>query len=81
MKFFIVVGVNGDETEKLVVVPVVNNVLKVEVDTVIVDDEIEGLEEGDWEGLVTEVLVTILEFVIVVGKLVDDCVIVSVNRG
>lgn len=74
-------GVNGDETEKLVVVPVVNNVLKVEVDTVIVDDEIEGLEEGDWEGLVTEVLVTILEFVIVVGKLVDDCVIVSVNRG
>lgn len=81
MKFFIVGGVNGDETEKLVVVPVVNNVLKVEVDTVIVDDEIEGLEEGDWEGLVTEVLVTILEFVIVVGKLVDDCVIVSVNRG
>ena len=74
-------GVNGDETEKLVVVPVVNNVLKVEVDTDIVDDEIEGLEEGDWEGLVTEVLVTILEFVIVVGKLVDDCVIVSVNRG
>ena len=74
-------GVNGDETEKLVVVPVVNNVLKVEVDTVIVDDEIEGLEEGDWEGLVTEDLVTILEFVIVVGKLVDDCVIVSVNRG
>ena len=74
-------GVNGDETEKLVVVPVVNNVLKVEVDTVIVDDEIEGLEEGDWEGLVTEVLVTILEFVIVVGKLVDDCLIVSVNRG
>ena len=74
-------GVNGDETEKLDVVPVVNNVLKVEVDTVIVDDEIEGLEEGDWEGLVTEVLVTILEFVIVVGKLVDDCVIVSVNRG
>ena len=74
-------GVNGDETEKLVVVPVVNNVLKVEVDTVIVDDELEGLEEGDWEGLVTEVLVTILEFVIVVGKLVDDCVIVSVNRG
>ena len=74
-------GVNGDETEKLVVVPVVNTVLKVEVDTVIVDDEIEGLEEGDWEGLVTEVLVTILEFVIVVGKLVDDCVIVSVNRG
>ena len=74
-------GVNGDETEKLVVVPVVNNVLKVEVDTVIVDDEIEGLEEGDWEGLVTEVLVTILEFVIVVGKLVDDCVIVSVDRG
>ena len=49
MKFFIVGGVNGDETEKLVVVPVVNNVLKVEVDTVIVDDEIEGLEEGDWE--------------------------------
>ena len=81
MKFFIVGGVNGDETEKLVVVPVVNNVLKVEVDTVIVDDEIEGLEEGDWEGLVTEVLVTILEFVIVVGKLVDDCVIVSVDRG
>ena len=81
MKFFIVGGVNGDETEKLVVVPVVNNVLKVEVDTVIVDDEIEGLEEGDWEGLVTEVLVTILEFVNVVGKLVDDCVIVSVNRG
>ena len=74
-------GVNGDETEKLVVVPVVNNVLKVEVDTVIVDDEIEGLEEGDWEGLVTEVLVTIPEFVIVVGKLVDDCVIVSVDRG
>jgi len=81
VKFFIVGGVNGDETEKLVVVPVVNNVLKVEVDTVIVDDEIEGLEEGDWEGLVTEVLVIILEFVIVVGKLVDDCVIVSVNRG
>ena len=81
MKFFIVGGVNGDETEKLVVVPVVNNVLKVEVDTVIVDDEIEGLEEGDWEGLVTEVVVTILEFVIVVGKLVDDCVIVFVNRG
>ena len=74
-------GVNGDETEKLVLVPVVKNVVKVEVDTVIVDDEIEGLEEGDWEGLVTEVLVTILEFVIVVGKLVDDCVIVSVNRG
>ena len=81
MKFFIVGGVNGDETEKLVVVPVVNNVLKVEVDTVIVDDEIEGLEEGDWEGLVTEVLVIILEFVNVVGKLVDDCVIVSVDRG
>ena len=74
-------GVNGDETEKLVVVPVVNNVLKVEVDTVIVDDEIEGLEEGDWEGPVREVLVIILEFVNVVGKLVDDCVIVSVNRG
>ena len=81
MKFFIVGGVNGDETEKLVVVPVVNNVLKVEVDTVIVDDEIEGLEEGDWEGLVTEVLVVILVFVNVVGKLVDDCVIVSVDRG
>ena len=74
-------GVNGDETEKLVLVPVVKNVVKVEVDTVIVDDEIEGLEEGDWEGLVTEVLVIILEFVNVVGKLVDDCVIVSVKRG
>ena len=81
MKFFIVGGVNGDETEKLVVVPVVNNVLKVEVDTVIVDDEIEGLEEGDWEGLVTEVLVVILVFVNVVGKLVDDCVFVSVDSG
>ena len=74
-------GVNGDETEKLVLVPVVKNVVKVEVDTVIVDDEIEGLEEGDWEGLVTEFLVIILEFVNVVGKLVDDCVIVSVDRG
>ena len=74
-------GVNGDETEKLVLVPVVKNVNKVEVGTVIVDDEIEGLEEGDWEGLVTEVLVIILEFVNVVGKLVDDCVIVSVDRG
>ena len=74
-------GVNGDETEKLVLVPVVKNVVKVEVDTVIVDDEIEGLEVGDWEGLVTEVLVIILEFVNVVGKLVDDCVIVSVDRG
>ena len=74
-------GVNGDETEKLVLVPVVKNVVKVEVDTVIVDDEIEELEEGDWEGLVTEVLVIILEFVNVVGKLVDDCVIVSVDRG
>ena len=74
-------GVNGDETEKLVLVSVVKNVVKVEVDTVIVDDEIEGLEEGDWEGLVTEVLVIILEFVNVVGKLVDDCVIVSVDRG
>ena len=73
--------VNGDETEKLVVVPVVNNVLKVEVDTVIVDDEIEGLEEGDWEGLVTEVLVVIHVFVNVVGKLVDDCVFVSVDSG
>ena len=81
MKFFIVGGVNGDETEKLVLVPVVKNVVKVEVDIVIVDDEIEGLEEGDWEGLVTEVLVIILEFVNVVGKLVDDCVIVSVDRG
>ena len=74
-------GVNGDETEKRVLVPVVKNVVKVEVDTVIVDDEIEGLEEGDWEGLVTEFLVIILEFVNVVGKLVDDCVIVSVDRG
>ena len=73
--------VNGDETEKLVLVPVVKNVVRVEVDTVIVDDEIEGLEEGDWEGLVTEVLVVILEFVNVVGKFVDDCVIVSVDRG
>ncbi len=74
-------GVNGDETEKLVLVPVVKNVVKVEVDTVIVDDEIEGLEEGDWEGLVTEVLVDILVFVNVVGKLVDDCVFVSVDSG
>ena len=74
-------GVNGDETEKLVLVPVVKNVVKVEVDTVIVDDEIEGLEEGDWEGLVTEVLVVILVFVNVVGKLVDDCVFVSVDSG
>ena len=73
--------VNGDETEKLVLVPVVENVIKVELETVIVDDEIEGLEEGDWEGLVTEVLVVILEFVNVVGKFVDDCVIVSVDRG
>ena len=73
--------VNGDETEKLVLVPVVENVVKVKVETVIVDDEIEGLEEGDWEGLVTEVLVVILEFVNVVGKFVDDCVIVSVDRG
>ena len=73
--------VNGDETEKLVLVPVVENVVKVEVDTVIVDDEIEGWEEGDWEGLVTEVLVVILVFVNVVGKLVDDCVFVSVDSG
>ena len=73
--------VNGDETEKLVFVPVVENVVKVEVDTVIVDDEIEGLEEGDWEGLVTEVLVVIHVFVNVVGKLVDDCVFVSVDSG
>ena len=73
--------VNGDETEKLVLVPVVKNVVKVEVDTVIVDDETEGLEEGDWEGLVTEVLVVILVFVNVVGKLVDDCVFVSVDSG
>ena len=73
--------VNGDETEKLVLVPVVKNVVKVEVDTVIVDDEIEGLEEGDWEGLVTEVLVVIHVFVNVVGKLVDDCVFVSVDSG
>ena len=73
--------VNGDETEKLVLVPVVENVVKVEVDTVIVDDEIEGLEEGDWEGLVKEVLVVILFLVNVVGKLVDDCVFVSVDSG
>ena len=73
--------VNGDETEKLVLVPVVENVVKVEVDTVIVDDEIEGLEEGDWEGLVAEVLVVIHVFVNVVGKLVDDCVFVSVDSG
>ena len=73
--------VNGDETEKLVLVPVVENVVKVELETVIVDDEIEGLEEGDWEGLVTEVLVVILVFVNVVGKLVDDCVFVSVDSG
>ena len=73
--------VNGDETEKLVLVPVVENVVKVEVDTVIVDDEIEGWEEGDWERLVTEVLVDILVFVNVVGKLVDDCVFVSVDSG
>ena len=73
--------VNGDETEKLVPVPVVKKVVKVEVDTVIVDDEIEGLEEGDWEGLVTEVLVMILEFVNVVGKLVDENIFVSVERG
>ena len=73
--------VNGDETEKLVLVPVVENVVKVEVDTVIVDDEIEGLEEGDWEGLVTEVWVVIHVFVNVVGKLVDDCVFVSVDSG
>ena len=73
--------VNGDETEKLVPVPVVKKVVKVEVDTVIVDDEIEGLEEGDWEGLVTEVLVVILEFVNVVGKLVDENIFVSVERG
>ena len=73
--------VNGDETEKLVLVPVVENVVKVEVDTVIVDDEIEGLEEGDWEGLVTEALVVIHVFVNVVGKLVDDCVFVSVDSG
>ena len=73
--------VNGDETEKLVLVPVVENVVKVEVDTVIVDDEIEGLEEGDWEGLVTEVLVMILELINVVGKLVDENIFVSVERG
>ena len=73
--------VNGDETEKLVLVPVVENVVKVEVETAIVDDEIEGLEEGDWEGLVTEVLVVILVFVNVVGRLVDDCVFVSVDSG
>ena len=81
MKVVIVGEVNGDETEKLVLVPVVENVVKVEVDTVIVDDEIEGLEEGDWEGLVTEVLVVIHVFVNVVGKLVDDCVFVSVDSG
>ena len=81
MTVFIVGEVNGDETEKLVLVPVVENVVKVEVDTVIVDDEIEGLEEGDWEGLVTEVLVVIHVFVNVVGKLVDDCVFVSVDSG
>ena len=73
--------VNGDETEKLVLVSVVENVVKVEVETVIVDDEVEGLEEGDWEGLVTEVLVVIHVFVNVVGKLVDDCVFVSVDSG
>ena len=73
--------VNGDETEKLVPVPVVKKVVKVEVDTVIVDDEIEGLEEGDWEGLVTEVLVMILELINVVGKLVDENIFVSVKRG
>ena len=73
--------VNGDETEKLVPVPVVKKVVKVEVDTVIVDDEIEGLEEGDWEGLVTEVLVMILELINVVGKLVDENIFVSVERG
>ena len=73
--------VNGDETEKLVLVPVVENVVKVEVDTVIVDDEIEGLEEEDWEGLVTEVLVMILELINVVGKLVDENIFVSVERG
>ena len=55
--------------------------LVVEVDTVIVDDEIEGLEEGDWEGLVTEVLVMILELINVVGKLVDENIFVSVERG
>ena len=73
--------VNGDETEKLVPVPVVKKVVKVEVDTVIVDDEIEGLEEGDWEGLVTEVLVMMLELINVVGKLVDENIFVSVERG
>ena len=73
--------VNGDETEKLVPVPVVKKVVKVEVDTVIVDDEIEGLEEGDWEGLVTKILVMILELINVVGKLVDANIFVSVERG
>ena len=73
--------VNGDETEYLVPVPVVKKVVKVEVDTVIVDDEIEGLEEGDWEGLVTKILVMILELINVVGKLVDANIFVSVERG
>ena len=47
MKVFIGGEVNEDETEKLVFVPavkkVVKNVVIVEVDTIIVDDEMEGL--------------------------------------
>ena len=39
------------------------------------------LSEGDVEGIVTEVLVVILVFDNVVGKLVDDCVFVSVDSG
>ena len=47
MKVFIGEEFNEDETEKLVFVPVVKKVVKnvviVEVDTIIVDDEMEGL--------------------------------------
>ena len=62
-----------------VLINVDGDVTKVVLETLMVDEEIEGVMEGVFEGVVTESVVDFLEVVIEGGIIVDMIVLVSVE--
>ena len=78
VNIFIVGEVNWDEIEKLLLILVDENVTKEELENLVNDEEIDGLNEREWEGSVSETVAVVLELVKGDDTSVDNCFFVSV---
>ena len=68
---------NWDEIEKLLLILVDENVTKEELENLVNDEEIDGLNEREWEGSVSETVVAVLKSVKGDDTSVGDCFFVS----